>query len=719
MSSPAASPRLEREAFRVGGWWVEPRRNRLTRDGVSVRVEPKVMELLVCLAERPGEVLPRALLLEKVWPGVVVGDDALSLSVSKLRKALADDRRRPRFVETIPKTGYRLIAAVHELGGPPPQAGRGPGPRRLRQRWGWAALAGTIALGAAAGWLLRPQRGEVEEAVFLRPRPVTSLPGRERQAALSPDGGRVAYAWATEGGAADIYVKALDSGETLRLTESPAVDASPVWAPDGRRVAFLRYSLEGCSILLAALVGGETRQLAPCGSNSWGELAWSPDGRWLAFPHREAPQGPSGIRLLSPESGEVRALTRPREALAGDHAPAFSPDGEWLSFIRSGSVRQGDLYVVSLAGGEPRRRTFDNRWLWGHTWSPDGEDLLFSSSRLGFFNLWQVGFRRGEPRWLPVTGGESLIAPTVSPRSRRLVYEQWSYDANIRQQSISEQGPAAPATVLLSSSQWDSHPRFSPQGDRIAFTSRRSGELEIWVAAGDGAEPYPLASTGDSFASTFDWSPDGRRIVFSARRDGQVDLYAAELGSRRIRQLTEGPAVELNPRWSDGGGRILFSSDRSGAWQIWEMPAAGAPAVQVSRGGGIFAQRTSSGGLFLTRHDADGIWSLDPAGGEETLVTDALDARDWGNWVVSGERIYFVRRRGSAAVLASLSPLDGGAEEGVVIEERVGLERSPVNPSLAVSPDGGRVLYASLDRNESDLKMVELPESPAGGPHPF
>jgi|SoiMethySBSTD1v2_1073268.scaffolds.fasta_scaffold111180_2 DNA-binding winged helix-turn-helix (wHTH) protein/TolB-like protein/Flp pilus assembly protein TadD len=96
----------------VGDWSVEPTFGALQRGGETVRLEPKTMELLVALASRTGEVVSREELLSTVWPGVVVGDEALSQAVTKLRKALGDDVRAPTYIETISKRGYRLIAPV-------------------------------------------------------------------------------------------------------------------------------------------------------------------------------------------------------------------------------------------------------------------------------------------------------------------------------------------------------------------------------------------------------------------------------------------------------------------------------------------------------------------------------------------------------------------------------------------------------------------------------
>jgi eukaryotic-like serine/threonine-protein kinase len=98
--------------FRLGDWQVDPDLNRLSRPGHEIKIEPKVMDVLVFMASHPGEVLSRETILQEVWSGTHVTDEVLTYSVFELRKALDDDARHPRIIQTIPRRGYRLIAAV-------------------------------------------------------------------------------------------------------------------------------------------------------------------------------------------------------------------------------------------------------------------------------------------------------------------------------------------------------------------------------------------------------------------------------------------------------------------------------------------------------------------------------------------------------------------------------------------------------------------------------
>jgi DNA-binding winged helix-turn-helix (wHTH) protein/TolB-like protein/Tfp pilus assembly protein PilF len=156
-----------RSGLRLGEWWADPTTNELRRAGDRLRIEPKAMEVLMALAGRAGEVVSREALLAEVWPGVVVGDEALTQCIIKLRRALGDNPKRPAYIETISKRGYRLIAS---LGGKPV-----PPPLRHRRGWGWGAVAVVAAL-AVGSYLWRSQPRQPEIVALAEPLTVTVLP---------------------------------------------------------------------------------------------------------------------------------------------------------------------------------------------------------------------------------------------------------------------------------------------------------------------------------------------------------------------------------------------------------------------------------------------------------------------------------------------------------------------------------------------------------------
>lgn len=153
--------------FRLGPVIVDPARCVLLRDGEEVRLEPKVVDLLVLLSKRDGAVVSRDALFDALWPGTIVGDDALSRTVFKLRRALGDDPKRPRFVETVPKRGYRLLVAPAAIEAPAPgEPARRRTVRSVFSHWrrGVAAACAVFAVGIAAALVRDDGAGDVAAA---------------------------------------------------------------------------------------------------------------------------------------------------------------------------------------------------------------------------------------------------------------------------------------------------------------------------------------------------------------------------------------------------------------------------------------------------------------------------------------------------------------------------------------------------------------------------
>jgi DNA-binding winged helix-turn-helix (wHTH) protein/TolB-like protein len=172
--------------FRVAEWAVEPQLNNLERNGQAVRLEPKVMQVLVCLAEHQGELVTKEQLIRAVWAETFVNDDVLTRCISELRKALNDDPKQPRFIETIPKGGYRLIAQVKRSQdcslAPGLEIGADSSARRQRNALLVTALALAIAIAVAVALLRKPAKMQIRG-----PQPIAVLPLQNTSAAKDLD----------------------------------------------------------------------------------------------------------------------------------------------------------------------------------------------------------------------------------------------------------------------------------------------------------------------------------------------------------------------------------------------------------------------------------------------------------------------------------------------------------------------------------------------------
>lgn len=173
--------------FRVAEWAVEPQLNNLERNGQAVRLEPKVMQVLVCLAEHQGELVTKQQLIGAVWADTFVTDDVLTRCISELRKALNDDPKQPRFIETIPKGGYRLIAHVQRSQdcswAPGLEIGADSSARRQRKALVATAVALlAMAIAVAVALLRKPAKMQIRG-----PQPIAVLPLQNTSAAKDLD----------------------------------------------------------------------------------------------------------------------------------------------------------------------------------------------------------------------------------------------------------------------------------------------------------------------------------------------------------------------------------------------------------------------------------------------------------------------------------------------------------------------------------------------------
>jgi Tol biopolymer transport system component len=545
-------------------------------------------------------------------------------------------------------------------------------------------------------------------ATPVRTRPFTTFPGSEDQAAFSPDGKQIAFAWSGErGDNQDIYTKLIDVGTPLRLTTDPAPEYSPAWSPDGRFVAFLRQTSKSSGVYLIPSLGGPERRLSETfpkpATFIEHSLDYSPDGKFLAILDKGSQQEPFSIFLLSVDTGEKRRLTEPPAGTLGDSAPAFSPDSKSLAFVRAVSAGVFDIYLIPVVGGEPRRITFDNTQVKSLAWTSDGREIVFTSWRGGSIsNLWRIPAAGGRPEQV-VGVGQRVFSPSISRQGNMLAYTQSLDDMNIWRLEVPGQGGrTGPPTRLISSTQWEVGPAYSPDGKRIVFASDRTGSWELWVTDSEGSNPIQLTS---SFAGSPRWSPDGRQIAFDARPEDNYDIYVISAEGGSPRRLTAEPSEDVVPSWSRDGRWIYFSSSRSGSNQIWKMPAEGGEAVQVTRQGGFEGSESPDGKfLYYAKRNAPGLWRIPTEGGEETPVLDLHKAGYWRYWALTDQGIYFATAETpSRPVIEFFSFATGQVTQISALEKPI-IEWFP---GFAVSPDGRWILCAQLDQSGSDIILVE------------
>jgi Tol biopolymer transport system component/DNA-binding winged helix-turn-helix (wHTH) protein len=691
----------------------------LHRDGLKVKLQNQPFEVLAALLERPGETLTGEELSRRVWPDgtFVEFEHSLSTAVLKIRRVLDDSAENPRFIETIPRRGYRFIAPVQFVVESRFAESGGPRPPRKR-RWAIPLAAAAALAVAAAAYLV--SRGAAQ-ADLPAPAPLTSTPGWEHGPSFSPDGTRVAYSWCQEGtwelrGNCDILVRSIGSQTSVTLTDYPGVDVSPAWSPDGRFIAFLRIPPEGMATyhVVPSSSGRERTMfetLPPNPATLFGSvIAWFPDGNHVAIVVRDSPAGPHSLAVLSLETGKRRALTNSVPNGIGDTAVAVSPDGRKLAFVRTALARTpfSDIYVADVTSdfalaGPPRRLAANQPAPVSLTWMPGGDAIVFSTGR----GLWRMrvagGGARGPERL--AFAGSQAAGPALSLDGRRLAFSQHQVRQNIWRVEIAEASVSAgPPRELIPSTREDGWPQYSPDGAHIAFLSNRSGVRQIYVCDAAGSNLVQLTSLQEGVERPYPgWSPDGRTIVFAARAAANTDLYLVDAQGGAPRRLTSESSAEYHPQWSRDGKWIYFASDRTGAPQIWKMPANGGKAVQVTDRGGEGPFESPDGrDLHYFKAGAGGaeqVWRRSLGGGDEHQLLPEVFR---GNFAMAGERVYFIPQMDVACGCYHLQLLDVATGRRTPL-----MDVKDVGGGLSVSSDGRSLLYTTVVHTSGDLMLVE------------
>jgi len=712
-------------SFRVGEFLIEPQINSITGAEKTSRIEPKVMQVLVRLAEQANEVVPKEKLIQSVWSDTFVTDDVLTRAISELRKVFGDNAKESRFIQTIPRSGYRLIAPVYEVdvkrsddSEPLPAVGDlvpdVPTQARPVRRRLILVISLSILVIMCGLFLYRPRHSPEAKLPPMKVVPLTSLPGTKIGPAFSPDGNQIAFAWnRNTPPAMEIYVKLVSEGEPRQLTHSGMKNFSPVWSPDGQRIAFVRWSEGEAAIFTISAYGEGERKLFSFNQRGERRISWSSNGKFIAFSDtdRDQPSSGTAIILLSPDTLEKRTLTSP-PADYFDEGPAFSPDAQYVAFVRGSNPVYGsllDLYVVPVSGGEPRRLTFGDQVFWiGPTWTEDGNEIVFSSNRTGVSALWKIPASGGNAQRLEV-GSDGAISPSISRQGYRLAYMRYHYDMNIYRVDLPDaKAPNSSPVPFLASTRLDASAQLSPDGKQIAFQSDRSrGSQEIWVCDIDGSNCAPVTSFG-VLTEKPRWSPDGKQIVCQSSRDGKTSIYTINIETHEVRDLVASPSEERAPSFSRDGQWVYFSSRRSGDWQIWKVLADGGVPVQITKHGGYLPFESPDARFiyYAKVSDVAEVWRVPTDGGDEILILDQLKPSMWQNWAVVDGGIYFIRYDRHTDEEGAILFFDFATGR---VKEIVKLGKHDiVQGGLAVSSDHRSFFYTVWEHQQGgDIMLVE------------
>ena len=571
--------------YRFGEFIVDAEQKVLLRNDSPLPLAPKVFDTLLILISNSGRIVEKEELMSRLWPETFVEESNLAFNIQQLRKALGDNARQPRFIETVSRRGYRFIAEVQGNSALPIAAedewrSSNPDlslPAPKRSYLSIAALAVLVVSSLSiATWFSQRRQATSAPSTPILAAPFKSekfVTGGLVRAVITPDGRFVAYTSET-GGKESIWLRQLETSENIQVV--PPTDEQYlglVISNDGNSLYFVRKTLTDqptSAIYRVMTFGGIPVKIT---EKTEGTVSVSPDDRQLSFMRCNYRDDDFCSLFIIDADGqnERRLLTRQRPIrLAGAQ---FSPDGRSIAFASGQSWNGGSdfrLLRFDIASGtekEMSRKTFfDIRNL---KWLPDGDGVLLTANEThdGRFRIWYVSAATGEARVI-TKDATDYVSLSLDKAANKLI-----------------------ATHL---------------GNTFHLYLARVDDLS-------NPRNLTTARTG------IDFTPDGK-IVYEGN-DGDIWTINRDGGERR--QLTNNSFSDVLPRVSADGRYIFFTSNRSGQSQIWRMNADGSNQIQITKNEGGYVKFVTPDGKWVYFESGlhQTLWRVSADGGEETEIS--------------------------------------------------------------------------------------------------
>ena len=510
-----------------GVYELDPEGLELRKHGLPIRLQDQPLQVLTALVERPGEIVTREQLRERIWgrDTFVDFDQSLNKAVNRLREALNDDPAQPRYVERVPRRGYRFVApvtatTVHseiEVPRPPEQVNS---EKNLRWRLtssriaiGSVTAAGMLAIMAALLWSHRSTAPILQE-----PRHMSSS---SFMPSLSSDGRLLAYASAPDGGTPHIWIQQASGGEATQLTNGPEFDVAPDFSPDGSQIVFCSERQGGGIYVVPSLSGAV--KLVVAGYNSCFPR-FSPNGGEIVYSTEY------GIFTVSANGGEPVGLPINREFKEFGQRAFWSPSGKEILFYGAKKEPQnqpGQWWITPVNEARPtlaRIPGVDNDNLWGWTlMGKAGEWIVYSTTTQDTWKLWRVAVVSGaigqEPQLLASgTGGLDRVSAS---RQGKIAWNIWRVNHSIYEIPTNKTGQKSGPTVQLPMAQEGSQrsPSVSHDGKRMSYDSARPDRPNSILIRDFSTGTEHLVDdkgrTSEDGGGETSISPDGLKVLFT------------------------------------------------------------------------------------------------------------------------------------------------------------------------------------------------------------
>jgi len=548
----------EKHTFRFGPFELDTQCGQLRKDGVGLKLQGQPIQILEILLQKPGQLVTREEIRQRLWTSdtFVDFDHSLNTAVKKLRQTLGDEADTPRYIETLPKRGYRFIAPVdgHSPALEPTEllapAAAAIGTSRLPWRWA-LLLAGVLALvavGVSFAWFLTHRPPSAPLALKERRLTANASEDPLTQGVISPDGKYLAY-----GDQRGLHLKLIQTGEITNIPQPPGVSAGQwwpnAWFPDSTKfiTAGFEFGQQLPSAWVVSVIGGAPRKLRD-DADPW---SVSPDGALIAFGTGQSFIDRREIWVMGPQGEEPHRLASGSED-DGFYWTAWSPDGQRIAygrFHRKPDRTECSIETRDLKGSPPTLLLSDPRLCdIQFMWLPDGHFLytpLEPEVLRRSLNLWEIrvdtktGHPVSKPRRITNWVEVSAAALSVTSDGKRLAVSKMTFRSDVY---VAELGRRIDNIHRLTFNENDNRlGQWMPDSKAVLLWSNRNGTWDIFKQALGQAEAE-LVATGADYKQQPVASPDGSWILYLS---SATDDVHATTPVRIMRVPTSGGAPQL------------------------------------------------------------------------------------------------------------------------------------------------------------------------------
>ena len=495
----------------IDDFCVNIKRNEIVHQENIHSLEPKLLQVLLMLAEKPGEIISHQALLQGVWPDVVVEANALQRCIAQLRKAFHDDARQQRIIATHPRLGYSLVAKVR-------WQKHNAVARRPLKAYAWllfCALPLVVAILTLPSDLFSSKSRP--PLSFSHTTPLTTTDAREYRGNFSPDGRYIAFQRDLNGGLSHLWIKDSQNSSEYQLTREPGRYGRPAWSPDGNQLAFPTtraqtaenpapcHVVATLSVPLAKAAPQPANAAQACSPHALQSVAWLSDGT-LAYVRRHNDR--HDIVSLATDSRQPATLYS--EPGQYPYNLSYSARNGQLAWLQADNSDRSQLVLLEPQSGETilaplaAPAQFAHLVWGGLSWHPSGEQMLVADEH----SLFTLSLS-GELKEYPLPTYQSIYDPVFHPNGREVLATLGVVDFDIVEMYGQDKAETA---TLFRSTLSDSSARYQPGGTGIAFLSERSGTSQLWLNDGEALRQLSQLPA-DKAIRSFVWNPQGNLLA--------------------------------------------------------------------------------------------------------------------------------------------------------------------------------------------------------------